>query len=145
MIVQEGSTVKLTGIVCGLPLAVWPRPSLPMTVIVPTYVSGVIPASHVAVTLMEAGCLPVSVPLFGEMVSHAPPIVVVAFACQESVPPPVLVTMSVCVDGAGCPTMLLKDIVVRLDDNNGVVDFASIKLTNNVCVPVLELKMIVPV
>ena len=94
---------------------------------------------------MEASCFPVSFPLFGVIVSHAPPIAVVALACQESVPPPVLVTVSVCVDGSDCPTTLLKDMVVGLADNSGVVDFARIKLTNSVCVPVLELKMTVPV
>lgn len=118
---------------------------MPLIVIVPVYVPGVIPACHVALTLSVVDCLPESMPLFGAMFSHAPPILVVALACQESVPPPVLDTVRGCVDGLVCPTTLLKDSVVGLADINGVADCARIKLTNSVCVPAFEVKMMLPV
>src|SRR5579863_4348725 len=60
-------------------------------------------------------------------------------------PPPVLETVSVCVDGLVCPTMLLNDSAVGLADSRGVVACARMRLTNSVCVPAFELKMIVPV
>ena len=144
-IVHGGCTVKLTGMVCGLPLAVWPALSVPLMVIVPMYVPGVSPDSNAALTLIGADWFPESVPLVGAIVNHVPPMLVVALACQESVPPPVLETVSVCVDGFVCPATVLKDSVVGLADISGVVACARMRLTNSVCVPAFELKMMVPV
>ena len=96
---QGGCTVKLTGIVCGLPFTIWPELSVPLIAIVPVYVPGGIPVCHAALTLMVVDWLPESMPLLGAIVSHAPPILVVALACQESMPPPVLDTVRGCVDG----------------------------------------------
>ncbi len=144
-IVQGGCTVKLTGIVCGLPLAVWPELSVPLRVIVPVYVPGVSPDCPATLTLIGADWFPESVPLLGTTVNHAPPMLVVALACQESVPPPVLETVSVCVDGLVCPATVLNDSAVGLADIRGVVACARMRLTNSVCVPAFELNMMVPV
>lgn len=89
--------------------------------------------------------MPESEPLFGAMISHAPPMLVVAFACQESVPPPVLVTVRGCVVELVCPTTLLNDSIAGFADISGVVGCPRMKLTNSVCVPAFELKMMVPV
>ena len=52
--VQGDCTVKLMGIVCGLPFTVAPELSVPLIVMVPVYVPGVNPDCHIALTLRVA-------------------------------------------------------------------------------------------
>ncbi len=141
--VQAALIVKLTGMVCGLPVTGVAVPPVPVTVIEPVYVLGVSVPNTVAVALSLTDWFAVSVPLLGETASHAPPTVVAAVAFHVSVPPPVFVNVVVCGGGElPCPITLVKVIAVDAIAIIGVVGWPIAKLTVRLCVPVDVLKLI---
>ena len=144
-IVQAACTVNAMGIVCGVPAAACPTLSVPVSVIVALYVPGISEPNNVAVTLIEADCRAVRLPVAGVTASQFPPTAVAMVAFQLSVPPPLLVIVIVWAAGDGCPITPANFKPVVGFERIGAVGCPSTNVIGSVCVPLAELKTTEPV
>lgn len=104
---QGDCTTNVTGIVCGLPAAVWPASSFAVSVIAPLYVPGVNEDNDVTETPIGIELWAERMPEVAEIPSHAPPTLVAALALHVILPPPVFAMVMPGAVGLDCPRTAL--------------------------------------